>query len=260
MTHKPLKHFGQHFLNNPKYLEKILTALNPTQEDLLVEIGAGMGALTKKVLPYCTKLHVVEIDKRFIEYLTSHFDPKKLIVHNANALKFDFATLQKTKQSLRVFGNLPYNISTPLLFHLLTFKDIISDMLFLLQSEVVHRIVAQPGNKTYGRLSVMAQYHCQAQALFDVPPKAFNPPPKVNSSVVKLIPHPVIKEPTINYALFEKVVNVAFQQRRKIIRNSLHSLVQESVLINIGIDPMLRPERLSVLDYVKISNAIAKQN
>lgn len=259
MSHyRTLKHFGQHLLNQPAYLHKIVAALNPKENDLLVEVGPGLGALTKEVLPHCHHLHVVEIDKRFIEYLSTQFDPQKLTVHAHDATRFNFAALlNKQQEKLRIFGNLPYNVSTPLLFHFLNFKDHIQDMLFLLQSEVVERMAASPGNKIYGRLSVMIQYHCHVSALFDVPPQAFSPPPKVNSSVVKLTPYQRPKNAqALNYDLFKTLVNQAFQQRRKTIRNALQKLVHESLLTQLNIDPMQRAETLSVEDYVNISNAI----
>lgn len=259
MSYHPNKHFGQHFLNHPRYLEKIVSALSPQPDDILIEIGPGMGALTKQVIEYCNHLHVIEIDKRFIEYLETHLPAHKVTVHNQNALKFDFSTLLQPNKQLRIFGNLPYNISTPLMFHFLKFKDHLQDMLFLLQSEVVDRMIAEPGNKTYGRLSVMMQYHCQGYALFDVPPKAFHPPPKVNSTVIKLIPHVYPQPCALDYAVFENVVNLAFQQRRKVIRNSLRSVADEALLSSVQIDPGLRPEVLTVADFVRISNAVVNR-
>lgn len=256
MSYRPLKHFGQHLLNNIHYLEKILSALAPQEQELLVEVGPGMGALTKVILPHCTHLHVVEIDKRFIEYLQLNFDATKLTVHGQSALDFDFHSLVKNEQKIRIFGNLPYNISTPLIFHFLEFKAHVQDMLFLLQTEVVDRMAAPPGDKTYGRLSVMVQYHCKVQSLFHIPPSAFTPPPKVNSSVVKLIPYQRV-DVAHNYTTFKNIVNAAFQQRRKTIRNALHAFLSESQLIEVGIEPQRRAEMLSVEDYVRISNIIA---
>lgn len=255
MTYRALKHFGQHFLTDDHYLQKIVSAINPQPQQLLVEVGPGLGALTKHIVPLTQHLHAIEIDKRFIEHLGEQFNSKDLTVHAANALKFDFSTLIPPNQKLKIFGNLPYNISTPLLFHFLTFKASVSDMVFLLQKEVVDRMVAQPGSKTYGRLSVMIQYDCQATPLFDVPPGAFSPPPKVNSAVVHL--KPFTRSLTAdNYELFSLLVNLAFQQRRKTIRNSLKSHVSAEQLNSLSIDPTRRPETLSVDDFVNISNLV----
>lgn len=254
-SYRPLKHFGQHLLNNIHYLEKILNALAPQKQDLLVEVGPGMGALTKVVLPYCNHLHVVEIDKRFIEYLELNFDASQLTVHGQSALDFDFNSLITDERKIRILGNLPYNISTPLIFHFLEFKNQIQDMLFLLQTEVVDRMAAPPGDKTYGRLSVMVQYHCHVHSLFHVPPSAFTPPPKVNSSVVQLTPYQR-NDIALNYNTFKNIVNAAFQQRRKTISNALHAFISKPQLIAIEIDPQQRAETLSVEDYVRISNLV----
>lgn len=260
MTHKPLKRFGQHFLHNAGYLKKMVAALNPKKTDCLVEIGPGLGALTQYVLPLCSQLHIVEIDNRFVEHLRTHFGESQLIIHHQSALEFNFGQLMIPNCPLRIFGNLPYNISTPLIFHLLNVKEHISDMLFLLQTEVVQRIVAQPGSKTYGRLSVMVQYHCQATELFDVPPGAFTPPPKVHSSVVALKPYQTVPFLAAQYPIFEKVVNAAFQQRRKVIRNSLSKLISSEELSQLNIDPQIRPEQLNIEAFVSISNHIASRS
>lgn len=259
MSYRPLKHFGQHLLKQPHYLNKIGNAINPQPDESLVEIGPGMGALTKIILPQCAHLHVVEIDKRFVEYLNTHFDKNKLTVHELDALRFDLRTvLASEQQTIRVIGNLPYNISTPLLFHLLEYKDHIHEMVFLLQAEVVARMAAQPGSKTYGRLSVMVQYHCHVKALFDVPPNAFIPPPKVNSTVVKLTPFKRENHIALDYAVFKDVVNQAFQQRRKTTKNALRALIDHEGLEAAGIDPRVRPETLSIEAFVNISNTIVK--
>jgi len=256
MTYRALKHFGQHFLTDKHYLQKIVSAITPQPQQLIVEVGPGLGALTKHIVPLVQHLHVVEIDKRFIEHLSEQFSSKDLTIHAANALKFDFSTLIPAEQKIKIVGNLPYNISTPLLFHFLTFKASVEDMVFLLQKEVVDRMVAQPGSKTYGRLSVMVQYDCQAIPLFDVPPGAFNPPPKVNSAVVHL--KPFTRSLTANnYELFSLLVNLAFQQRRKTIRNSLKAHVSTKQLSSLSIEPTRRPETLSVDDFVNISNLVS---
>tara|TARA_R110002110_G_scaffold271566_3_gene486983 strand:+ start:9651 stop:10427 length:777 start_codon:yes stop_codon:yes gene_type:complete len=255
MSYRALKHFGQHFLTDKNHLQKIVSAINPQTQQLMVEVGPGMGALTKHIVPLTDHLHVVEIDKRFIELLREQFSPAELTVHAENALKFDFASIIPSEQKIRIIGNLPYNISTPLIFHFLKFKSSIEDMTFLLQKEVVDRMVAKPGNKTYGRLSVMVQYDCQTTPLFDVPPGAFTPPPKVNSAVVHL--KPLTRSLTAtNYGHFSLVVSLAFQQRRKTIRNSLKSQISAEQLSALSIEPTRRPETLSVDDFVRISNLV----
>lgn len=250
------KRFGQHFLHDPRMIEQIVTALHPKPTENLVEIGPGRGALTTAVLPYVDHLQVVEIDKDLVVYLQNTYGAK-LTIHQHDALKFDFSRLGEDKK-LRVFGNLPYNISSPLLFHLLSFAPQIQDLLFMLQKEVVMRMAAKPNTADYGRLSIMIQYACQVQWLFDVPPAAFSPPPKVMSSVVKLIPyqehfpHPLAKD----YKLFAQIVNVAFQHRRKTLRKALASIVPSDLYASLGLDPQRRPETLSIEEFVNLSNAV----
>lgn len=258
MPNEPIarKRFGQHFLKDQHVIAKIVQALHPLPGDNLVEIGAGPGALTQAVLKKIPHLQVVEIDRDLVALLKQNYSEQQLTIYEHDALKFDFSSLVTTTP-LRVFGNLPYNISTPLLFHLLSFSSQISDMLFMLQKEVVVRMCATPGHHEYGRLSVMIQYACETKKLFDIGPEAFSPPPKVVSSVIQLkpftnhFPHPIAKD----FTTFFNVVNIAFQHRRKTLKNALQQLdISSSFLENIAIDPMRRPETLSVSEYVKLSD------
>lgn len=259
-AHIPRKRFGQHFLKDQHVINKIVHALNPKPHENLVEIGAGPGALTHIVLKQIPHLNVVEIDRDLVAKLKERYSEEQLSIYQQDALDFDFSSLA-TSQPLRVFGNLPYNISTPLLFHLLSFSSGIQDMLFMLQKEVVVRMCAKPGHHEYGRLSVMIQYACETKRLFDIGPEAFSPPPKVMSSVIALIPftknhpHPVAKD----FRTFFNVVNVAFQHRRKTLKNALHALITPTLFDKVGIDPMRRPETLSVSEFVKLSDAAFMQ-
>lgn len=255
MKHYPRKRFGQHFLHDQNVIQKITASLHLKSDDHLVEIGPGLGALTEHLLPLVKQLHVVELDRDVIPELQKNCDGLgHLIVHQADALKFDFSTLAVP---LRLVGNLPYNISTPLLFHLLLQATIIQDMHFMLQKEVVDRIVAQPGEHAYGRLSVMVQYHCQTEALFTVKPGAFDPPPKVDSAVLRLIPYKKPLFPAKNPKIFAEIVLLAFNQRRKTLRNSLHSLLTTEHWRALAIDSGLRAEQLTVQQYAEIANFIS---
>lgn len=256
--HFPRKRFGQHFLKDKHILAKIVQALNPQPQDKLVEIGPGMGALTTYVLNHVDHLEVVEIDRDLSARLEQAY-PTQLTVHRADALHFDFASLcHNDTRRLRLFGNLPYNISTPLLFHFLTFAHLIQDLILMLQKEVVDRMAAAPGSDDYGRLSIMVQYHCRVLPLFVVKPDAFSPPPKVMSSVVMLkphgenCPHPLAEDP----ALFARLVATAFQHRRKTLKNALGDLVSPEIYPLVAIDPQRRPETLSITEFVTLSNAV----
>ncbi|MFI4937821.1 MAG: 16S rRNA (adenine(1518)-N(6)/adenine(1519)-N(6))-dimethyltransferase RsmA [Candidatus Berkiellales bacterium] len=258
----PRKRFGQHFLKDRQIIDKIIKALNPQPDDNLVEIGAGTGALTAQVLRFIKHLNVVEIDRDLCQKLRSTYSPADLTVYEQDALQFDFSGLCTDKsQTLRVFGNLPYNISTPLLFHLLSYTHLINDMLFMLQKEVAQRICAVPKHHEYGRLTIMVQYACQPQMLFDIKPNAFSPPPKVMSSVIRLkpfsenFPHPIAND----FKLFSQVVAVAFQHRRKTLKNALETLVPVTLFEKVNIDPIRRPETMSVAEFVALSNALALQ-
>jgi 16S rRNA (adenine1518-N6/adenine1519-N6)-dimethyltransferase len=257
--HRPRKRFGQHFLCDQGIIHRIVSALMPELSDHLVEIGPGQGALTLPVLKSVKQLEVIELDRDLVPALLERCQRAgTLQVHEADVLEFDFAKLKKDDRLLRVFGNLPYNISTPLLFHLLTYAAIIDDMLFMLQKEVAERLAAEPNSEHYGRLSVMVQYHCQVDLLFDVPPGAFYPPPQVQSSIVRLLPFHQHPHPVHDYALFEAIVKEAFGQRRKTLRNSLKNRVPAEVWEQLHLSSSLRPENLSVNDFVAISNQIGK--
>jgi len=251
--HIPRKRFGQNFLNSPAVIREIVAAVAPQRNDLLVEIGPGLAALTEPLLGALVRLHVVEIDRDLIAALKQRFAGDRLIIHEGDALEFDFATLG---EDLRVVGNLPYNISTPLLFHLATFADRVRDMHFMLQKEVVDRMVAAPGGSEYGRLSVMLQYRFHMERLFIVPPEAFTPAPKVESAIVRMMPKPLSELQAHDAANFARVVTTAFSQRRKMLRNTLRDLFDESALIRLGIRPTARAEELSVADYINLANAL----
>ncbi len=254
--HQARKRFGQNFLNDTGIIDRIVRSISPKAEDNLVEIGPGQGAITSPLLQACSQLNVIEIDKDLIPILLAQFAKyKDFKIHQEDALKFDFSTLALQKP-LRIVGNLPYNISTPLIFHLLSFQQQISDMHFMLQKEVVERLASQAGDKHYGRLSVMVQYYCQVDYLFGVPPECFSPQPKVDSAIVRLTPFSSLPYIASNVELFSKVVNLAFQQRRKTLRNSLKQLLDKEQIALLPVDTGLRPENLSVEDYVNLSNFI----
>jgi 16S rRNA (adenine1518-N6/adenine1519-N6)-dimethyltransferase len=244
VSHQPRKRFGQHFLHDPNAIARIVDAIDPAEDQRLVEIGPGLGAITRPVLERTGRIEVVELDRDVIPDLQARCrGAGELIVHEADALRFDFAALAGGG-TLRVIGNLPYNISTPLLFHLLEAHGSITDMHFMLQKEVVDRMVAAPGNKTYGRLSVMLQAHCEMEHLFDVKPGAFKPPPKVMSAIVRLVPLAEAAFPIPDPARFAEVVQRAFGQRRKTLRNCLKGLVDEQGFETADVDPSLRAETL----------------
>ena len=254
LGHKARKRFGQNFLNDDYVIDQIVSAIAPNNEDIMVEIGPGLGALTEPVCEIVDHLNVVELDRDLAKRLREHpFMSKKLNVIEADALKFDFTELAKLGP-LKVFGNLPYNISTPLMFHLFTFTNKIKDMHFMLQKEVVNRLAARPGHKNYGRLSVMAQYYCTVVPVLEVPPESFTPAPKVDSAVVRLIPHQIPPVQVNHLQDLERVVALAFNQRRKTIRNSLKSAIDADGLTAIGIDPVWRAEGLSLAQFALIAN------
>lgn len=253
------KRWGQHFLRDAAIIDQIVAVLSPRASDTLLEIGPGEGALTFPVLKIAGKLHAVEIDKRLIAHLQEKAKPLgNLMIHTGDALFYDPTPLQAGVHGLRIFGNLPYNISTPLLFRFLSFSHHIKDMLFMLQKEVAERMIAKPSTREYGRLSIMIQYHCQAQSLFDVERNAFHIPPKVNSSIVRLIPHPNKPYQAQDEKLFASLVKYGFNQRRKTIQNSLHPLIHKEQWGNIPFSPSLRAENLSVADFVTLSNILRK--
>ena len=253
--HIPRKRFGQNFLNSPGVIRKIVDAIAPRRDDLMVEIGPGLAALTEPLTEMLDHLHVVEIDRDLIARLKKQYPKDKLTIHEGDALEFDFGQLGP---NLQIVGNLPYNISTPLLFHLASFAPMVRDMHFMLQKEVVERMVALPGESEYSRLSVMLQYRFYMDWLLDVPPESFDPAPKVDSAVVRLIPRPQEELTAKDPALLEKVVQAAFSQRRKMLRNTLKELGGEAWLEAHGIKPTARAEDVPVADYIALANSLVK--
>ncbi len=257
MTHTPRKRFGQNFLHDHNIIYNILSSLQAKPDEHWVEIGPGLGALTEPLLKQGLRLDIIELDRDLVVLLKSKFNQQEhLKIFSADALKFDFSSLVENNEKLRIIGNLPYNISTPLMFHLLDNASCIEDMHFMLQKEVVDRICAVPDSKKYGRLSVMMQYYCATELLFDVPPESFDPAPKVMSAIVRLVPHqqPPVKVNDIK--ILNRVVTQAFSQRRKTLRNSLKKLIDEKAIIALEIDPTLRAETLSLDDFAKLSNLL----
>ena len=298
MKHVAKKRFGQNFLTDQSIIASLVDAINPQENQTLIEIGPGLGALTKPLLSKITQLHVVEIDRDIVSWMQSEYAKpayakNELIIHNVDALKFDFTSLTGISsslamdarqqgrgdemvhkvqreaenaanvadapkmQKLRVTGNLPYNISTPILFHLLDNLPTIIDMHFMLQKEVVERMVAQPSTPAYGRLSVMLQYYLHMEYLFTVPPEAFDPAPKVESAFVRCVPHASLPFVAKDTALFAKIVLQAFSQRRKTLRNTLKGLLDDNGFAKLEISPQLRAENLSVAQFVAISNHLS---
>ena len=259
--HSARRRFGQNFLVAPGIIRKIVDAIAPRAGETVVEIGPGLGAITEPLLERIDHLQVVEIDRDLIARLRSRFPPERLTIHEGDALEFDFGAL-KGAGPLKIVGNLPYNISSPLLFHLVAFAPVVHDMHFMLQKEVVDRMVAEPGSKDFGRLSVMLQYHYHMERMFVVPPGAFNPPPKVDSAIVRMIPRVIgtgtgIGEAAKDLALFARVVTAAFSQRRKMLRNTLREFISEPDLAALGIAPTARAEDIAVTDYVRLANSLA---
>ena len=257
--HRAKKRFGQNFLHDPNIIRKIVQSIHPKAEDHLVEIGPGQGAITKELLKSCGQLDAVELDRDLIHPLAEMCaDLGQLQIFNADALKFDFCQLQTDERPLRLVGNLPYNISTPILFHLLEQAKCIQDMHFMLQKEVVDRMAAPPGSKTYGRLSVMLQAWCDVEPLFDIGPGAFKPAPKVDSAFVRLIPYQTPPFPVSDPALFSQIVSQAFNQRRKTLRNSLKELISDDIFLAADIDPSLRAERITLEQFARLANTAWK--
>ncbi len=252
--HKAKKQFGQNFLVDQNIIADIVRAIRPEAGDNMVEIGPGLGALTRPLLKQLDQLHVVEIDRDIIARLKTDYPRDKIIIHEGDALKFDFATLPSP---LRIVGNLPYNISSPLLFHFASYAERITDMHFMLQNEVVERMVAAPSTPEYGRLSVMLQYRFYMEKLLDVPPQSFRPAPKVDSAIVRMIPLPADKIAVRDEALYAKVVTAAFGQRRKTLRNTLKDHLAEGDFALLGIDSQLRAENLGVAEFTRIANHLS---
>ena len=257
MSHQARKRFGQHFLTSIDTIEQIVAAISPQEGESIVEIGPGQAAITAPLASSATTLHAIEFDRDLIAKLKRQFqDRENVFIHEADALQFDFSTLGN---SIRVVGNLPYNISTPLLFHLLAFRDIVTDMHFMLQKEVVDRMSATPGNKNYGRLTIMLGCQLEVVPLFDVPPDAFTPPPKVMSSVVRMRPLPSNRFDIQDPQILEQVVKQAFSRRRKTLRNALQGHADEADMESAGLDPRKRPEQIPVDGWINLANLLASR-
>ncbi|MGI9200068.1 MAG: 16S rRNA (adenine(1518)-N(6)/adenine(1519)-N(6))-dimethyltransferase RsmA [Woeseiaceae bacterium] len=254
MKHRARKRFGQHFLTDTGVIDAIVDAVRPDSGDTVIEIGPGLAAITTPLLAQCGAMHLIELDRDLAAMLRQKFaDEPRVTIHEADALQFDFSVLGN---DLRVVGNLPYNISTPLLFHLLDYRDQITDMHFMLQKEVVARMAAGPGSKAYGRLGIMLGCYFDIEALFDVDRLSFEPPPDVTSAIVRLTPLPPGTYNIQDVAKLSQLVATAFSQRRKTIRNSLKKVADEETLEFVGIDPGLRPEAISIAQYVELSNTL----
>ncbi|WP_392562852.1 16S rRNA (adenine(1518)-N(6)/adenine(1519)-N(6))-dimethyltransferase RsmA [Orbus sturtevantii] len=260
--HFARKRFGQNFLQDDSVIQNIVAAIQPKKNQALVEIGPGLAALTLPICDHLDHLTVIEIDRDLAARLIANpFLKNKLTVIEQDAMTVNFTELsEKMNQPLRVFGNLPYNISTPLMFHLFKYAHAISDMYFMLQKEVVNRLVAAPNSKAYGRLSVMAQYYCQIIPVLEVPPSAFKPAPKVDSAVVKLIPYQAVPYPVENIDSLSRITTAAFNQRRKTIRNSLGQLFTVEQLTDLNINLDLRAENLTLKQYCELANAYSKMS
>ncbi len=253
--HQARKRFGQHFLHDNNIIDRIIRAIDPREDERLLEIGPGKGALTFPLLEKCKRLSAIELDRDLLPLLHRRVTANaQLEVINADILKFDLDSLGGS-EPFRIVGNLPYNISTPLMFHLLDSISLIQDMHFMVQKEVAQRIVADPGRRDYGRLSVMIQYHCQCQYLFDVAPASFTPPPRVDSAVVRMTPYSEPVADIDDFQLFSEIVQTAFNQRRKTIANSLKSIMAIETIESTGIDSRMRAENLRLQDYASLTRA-----
>ncbi len=258
--HQARKRFGQNFLHDRAVIARIIDAIAPADTQHLLEIGPGQGALTEALASDSARLDCVELDRDLAAHLESRYGGNERVsIIRQDILKFDLATLTERAGSLRVVGNLPYNISTPVLFHLIKRHHLIKDMTFMLQLEVVQRLTAKIGEKNYGRLGLMLQYYCQIEHLFNVPSAAFTPKPKVVSSIVRLTPHTVLPSPARDVSCLQLVIRTAFNQRRKTLKNSLKAIISEERLSALPLDLGLRPENLSLADYVSISDIISEQ-
>ncbi|MFC0309449.1 16S rRNA (adenine(1518)-N(6)/adenine(1519)-N(6))-dimethyltransferase RsmA [Gallibacterium trehalosifermentans] len=259
LGHTARKRFGQNFLHDDHIIQSIVAAINPQKEDFLIEIGPGLGALTEPVADQIDHLTVIELDRDLAERLRHHpFLHQKLTVIEQDVMHFDFKQFATNHQKpLRIFGNLPYNISTPLMFHLFQYHNVIQDMHFMLQKEVVNRLCAGVNSKAYGKLTIMAQYFCQVIPVLEVPPTAFKPAPKVDSAVVRLVPHKTLPHPVKDLYWLNRVCTQAFNQRRKTLRNSLMDLFSAEQLTVLDINLTDRAENLSIADYARLANWLA---
>jgi 16S rRNA (adenine1518-N6/adenine1519-N6)-dimethyltransferase len=251
MRHRPRKRFGQNFLQKQDVIEDILRAIAPCRDDVVVEIGPGLGALTEPLAHALDHLHVIELDRDIVAKLREIYASRNVTIHEGDALKFDFKMLGTC---VRVVGNLPYNISTPLLFHLATQIECVRDIHVMLQREVVERMVAAPGTREYGRLSVTLQYRFEMEKVLDVGPDAFYPQPKIDSAVVRMLPLGKCNPKARDETLFASLVMAAFAQRRKTMRNTMKNLLVAADYKSLGIDPGVRAETLAVGDFVRIAN------
>jgi 16S rRNA (adenine1518-N6/adenine1519-N6)-dimethyltransferase len=259
LGHQARKRFGQNFLQDENVIDRIIRSISPKPGQRVVEIGPGLGALTEGLLSATDELDVIELDRNLIPILRTQFFryADTLRIHQGDALKFDFNTLihdDNPHEQLRIVGNLPYNISTPLIFHLLGHSGIIKDMHFMLQKEVVERLAAQAGDKHYGRLGIMTQYYCQVDNLFMVPPEAFSPQPKVDSAIVRLTPHQQLLLMAKDAKDLATIVRTSFSQRRKTLRNNLKNMITSEQIEQLEIDPSIRPERIPLSDFIKLSD------
>tara|TARA_B100000780_G_C21102537_1_gene444992 strand:- start:517 stop:1356 length:840 start_codon:yes stop_codon:yes gene_type:complete len=268
--HQARKRFGQNFLNDQGIIRHVVACIRPKLDQRIIEIGPGLGAITEHLLASAGQLDVVELDRDLLPHLRIAFASygHKLRIHEADALQFDFSSLNSNllnthpinseKQLLRIVGNLPYNISTPLIFHLLSYTNLIADMHFMLQKEVMLRLAAGAGTNNYGRLSIMAQYFCRVDSLFEVPPEAFDPRPKVDSAIVRMAPYTKLPHTAHDFKHFEQIVKSGFSQRRKTLRNNLKGIADDQQLQSLGIDPSIRSERLTVGEFVALSNLLTQ--
>ena len=256
MKHKARKRFGQNFLTDARVIQKIVRTIAPEPGQLMLEIGPGQAALTSPIADTGVELHLVELDRDLAAVLAHKFSGQPQVhLHVGDALNIDYRQLSGNRR-FRLVGNLPYNISTPLLFHLLQWSDLIVDMHFMLQQEVVKRMAAGPGSKAWGRLSIMCQYRCEVMPLFEVPPESFTPAPRVQSAIVRLVPHPEPPVQIESMETFQRLVRQAFSMRRKTLRNSFRGLLDVEQIEHAGIDPGLRPEALSLQQFADLSNLV----
>lgn len=268
-THKAKKRFGQNFLIDKSVINRVVDCIQPQSDDLMIEIGPGLGAMTIPLLSRLNQLTVIELDRDIIPKLVNNTtiadssNRKKLTITEKDVLKFDVAEYYNRLNSdkkIRFVGNLPYNISTPVLFHLLKYRYLIGDMHFMLQKEVVDRITARPNNKEYGRLSVMLQTYCFTQAMIEIPPSAFRPAPKVDSAIVQLIPKSVFEinldNEVYNFDRYKELIRQAFSQRRKTLKNTLKAICTAEQIENAGLSPDQRAEELSVSDFQKLYQSL----
>ncbi|ATF09676.1 16S rRNA (adenine(1518)-N(6)/adenine(1519)-N(6))-dimethyltransferase RsmA [Candidatus Enterovibrio altilux] len=261
LGHRARKRFGQNFLHDPYIIDEIVTAIHPLAGENFVEIGSGLGALTEPIAREVDRMSVIELDRDLAERLRRHPEfSSKLTIYETDAMQFDFQELSSPGNLLRIFGNLPYNISTPLMFHLFTFMDAVKDMHFMLQKELVKRLAAGPNCKAYGRLTVMAQYYCKVIPVLAVPPSSFIPSPKVDSVVVRFIPHKELPYPATSLKWLERVCREGFNQRRKTVRNCFKTLIDIDILTTLGIDFTVRPENLTLAQFVTLANWMDANN